>query len=162
MIKPAEYDNPIDIQSAIIAARPRIEQVNRIAGWATAIFGVFNFLFGLALIFGIARFSEGISLLVLFGAVFWGIVFCSSGVIICTAWLLNNWRVMRLMLLLMFILKIIWMMSLIYRLIFTDYSNYLTVLVWSALAALQFCVYLFFFPEVPAAERRLHGDKNVN
>lgn len=162
MINPTAYSDPIDIKNAIIAARPRIEQVNRIAGWGTVIFGVFNFVFGASLIMGLSRFSSGISLLALLGPVFWGTVFCFSGLIICIAWLLNSWGVMRTMLLLMFILKIIWLMSFVYRLVFTDYSNLLTTLVWSALASFQFCVYLFFFPEVPAAERRINRDSHVD
>lgn len=160
-ISPAEYTNPSQIRQAILAARPRIEKVNRIAGWGTLVFGIFNMSLGVALFFFQARFSGGISVLnYIFNYQFWGMAFFLSGLALTTAFMANSWHMMRQVIAVMLTFKFIWLLALIFRFMFYRYDNILLLIMWGGLTALLMLIYLFFFPEVPATERRLQGEEH--
>lgn len=156
MIDPTTYSDPKAIKRAIIVARPRIERVNRIAGWAVPVLGTLNILLGLSLYSLKSLFAGEMTILnSLLSYQLWGAIFLLAGLAMWGSFINNNWKVMRGALAFMVAVSFIWIIALVFRAFFFGYGNFIVLILWSGLTALKVIIYLFFFPEVPAPERRL-------
>ena len=129
-------------------ARPRLKQVSPLAHWTIFIMGLFNLLLGVALFMLVDSGRLSAPLIIVNGLLsykFWGIVFIAIGLFKLYSLWSNRWELARASLMVGVSVKAMWAVELIFRVIVSPGTFFLTLL-WLTVALLQMGAYIWFLP----------------
>ena len=135
-------------EKQIRMARPKLKVVSPLAYWTVIVMAVFNILLGASFLFlvDLSRFSAPLIIVNdLLTFRFWGIVFIAIGLLKLYSIITNNWKLARQSLIIGVSIKAAWMVALIFRVIVSPGTFFLSLL-WATVALLQMGAYVWFMP----------------
>lgn len=135
---------------------PKLNLVEPIISKAVLGFGFFNLILGVGLYSLSARTLNFFIVNDVFNEQFWGSLFFVNGVALLVAYLVNNWKAMRLGLLAGFTLKLFWLLALTARQI-EDFDTNIFLLLFFAMTAYLQLVFYIHFPDKRKATRWIRG-----
>lgn len=136
-----------EVTKAIKEARPKLSLVSPLVSKIIVGFIVMNILLGIALI---AKLGYVVNGLVIapneFAFQLWGGVFIILGVTKLIAYIRNDWKTLRMILVIAVFIKIIWMLALIVRYVSGEFTNPFLLIIWVFITHVQAMAYIHFMP----------------
>jgi len=123
---------------------PRLNQVEPIISKMVVAFAVFNLVLGVGLYSLAARTLNFFIINDLFSEQFWGVLFFLTGVGLGVGYIINNWKLIRVTLVVGLTLKFFWLLALATRQIENFDTNIFLLLFFFFVAVTQFVIYLHF------------------
>lgn len=137
-----------NLRKQIQSARPSLRLVSPLAYWTVLVMTVFNILLGFSFLFLVDQTRFTAPLLMVNDVLtfkFWGFVFIGIGLLKLYSIITNNWNLARRSLILGVSIKAAWMVALIFRVIVSPGTFFLSLL-WATVALLQMGAYIWFMP----------------
>lgn len=136
-----------EVTKAIKEARPKLSLVSPLVSKIILGFIVMNILLGVSLIAKLGYITNGLVIAPNeFVFQLWGGVFVILGITKLVAYIQNNWKVMRYILVIAVFIKIIWMLALIVRYATGEFSNPFLLIIWVFITHVQAMAYIHFMP----------------
>ena len=123
---------------------PKLIHVSRPTAWQVLIFAIFNVVLGISMLTSKAKTLELLIVNDLMTLQFWGYVYLVLGSLLFIGFFANSWNLMRFTNVAALFVKLFWVIGLTARQIETPDSNLFLIIMFSALAAQQINLVLFF------------------
>lgn len=124
--------------------KPTLRQVDPFKAFVLTLLIGFNLSLGSSLLMGLARTADFFIVNTFFSYYFWGAVFLLLGLLMLVAYLRNNYRQMRIMLITGLFVTLIWSVGLLMRQFENTDTNILLLTFFTLLTLLKFGFLLYF------------------
>ena len=136
-----------EVTKAIKSARPRLSLVSPLVAKIIIGFIVMNILLGVSLVSKLGYITNGLVIAPNeFVFQIWGGVFILLGITKLIAYVRNDWKTLRMILVMAVFIKIIWMLALIVRYTTGEFSNPFLLIIWIFITYVQMFAYIHFMP----------------
>lgn len=136
-----------EVTKAIKEARPRLSLVSPLVSKIILGFIVMNIALGISLLAKLGYITNGLVIAPNeFVFQIWGGVFIALGVTKLFAYIRNDWKWLRMILVIAVFIKIIWMLALIVRYVTGEFSNPFLLIIWMFITHVQAFAYIHFMP----------------